>query len=105
MRPRISPASLRSTASGLIRMSDRSTAIERTSLLGATPSPGRANLEGRELDRDRLDRCPAVRADLPEGLQRRLAVGAGPPQLRPAPRTDEEPRPDPRPPDRAVPAT
>src|SRR2546430_15304322 len=105
MRPRISPASLRSTASGLIRMSDRSTAIERTSLLGATPSPGRANLEGRELDRDRLDRRLAVRADLPEGLERRLAVGAGLLQLRRADRTDEELRRDLRPADRAVQVT
>src|SRR5689334_564432 len=88
MRPRISPASLRSTASGLIRMSDRSRAIERTSLLGATPAPGWANLEGRELDRDGLDRCLAVWADLPERFERRLAVGARLLQLRRADRTD-----------------
>src|SRR5437867_11837046 len=102
MRPRISPASRRSTASGLIRMSDRSTAIGRTSLLGATPSSGRANLEGRELDRDRLDRCLAVRTDLPERLERRLAVRAGLLQLRRADRTDEKLRRDLRAADRAV---
>src|SRR5207249_3779622 len=90
MRARISPASLRSTASGLIRISDRSTAIERTSLLGASPPSGRSHLEGRELHRRRLDRRLAVRTHLPERLQRSLAIGAGLLELRRADRADEE---------------
>src|SRR5207247_8970546 len=68
----------------------RSTAIERTSLLGASPPPGRSNLEGRELDRDRFDGRLAVRADLPERLERRLAVDARLLQLRRADGTHEE---------------
>src|SRR5437763_4991081 len=90
MRARISPASLRSTASGLIRISDRSSAIERTSLLGASSPSGRSYLEGRELHRCRLHRGLAVRTHLPERFQGRLAIGAGLLELRGADRTDEE---------------
>src|SRR5262249_21266127 len=90
MRPRISPASRRSIASGLIRISVRSTAIERGSLLRAPPPSGRPRLECRELDRGRLDGRLAVGADLPEGLERRLAVHARLLQLRRADRTHEE---------------
>src|SRR5712691_9814915 len=89
-RARISPASFRSIASGLIRISDRSTAIERTSLLGASPAPWRSHLERRELDRHGFDGCLAVRADLPERLERRLAVDAGLLQLGRADGTHEE---------------
>src|SRR6266542_5333898 len=90
MRARISPTSPRSTASGLIRMSERSTAIERPSLLRAAPPSGRTDLEGRELDGSRFDRSLAVRTDLPERLERRLAVGTGLLQLRRADRADEK---------------
>src|SRR3954453_20248357 len=90
MRERISPARRRSIASGLTRISERSTAIERGSLLRAPPPPGRSCLEGRELDGGRLDRRLAVRADLPERLERRLAVHARLLQLRRADRADEE---------------
>src|SRR5947208_3945174 len=90
MRARISPASFRCTASGLIRISERSTAIERPSLLGASPPPRRPHLEGRELDRGRLDGRLAVRAYLPERLERRLAIDARLLELRRAHRADEE---------------
>src|SRR5438552_981542 len=96
MRARISPASRRCTASGLIRISERSTAKAaevysgRGLLSGAPATARRPHLERRELDGGRLDRCLAVRADLPERLERRLAVGAGLFQLRRAHRTDEE---------------
>src|SRR5439155_199942 len=49
---------------------------ERRSLLRAAPASGRSRLERRELDRRRLDRRLAVRADLPERLERCLAVHA-----------------------------
>src|SRR5262249_47389883 len=90
MRPRISPASRRSIASGLIRISVRSTAIERGSLLRAPPPSWRPRLECRELDRGRLDGRLAVGADLPERLERRLAVHARLLQLRRADRAHEE---------------
>src|SRR5438094_4905149 len=90
IRARISPASFRWTASGLIRISDRSTAIERTSLLGASPPPRGSHLERRELHRRGLDGRLAERAHLPERLQRRLAVGARLLELRRADRADEE---------------
>src|SRR5919198_3757603 len=90
IRERMSPARRRSIASGLIRMSERSTAIERGSLLGAAPASGRPDLERREFDRGRLDGSLAVRTDLPEGLERRLAVGPRLLRLRRAHGTDEE---------------
>src|SRR5437762_14162920 len=80
MRVRISPASRRCTASGLIRMSERSSAkaaevYSGRGFLPGAPAPARGpHLEGRELDGGRLDRCLAIRADLPERLERRLAV-------------------------------
>src|SRR5690349_7575747 len=90
MRPRISPARRRCTASGLIRISERSTAIERGSLLRAAPASLRSRLERGELDGGGLHGRLAVRADLPERLERRLAVDAGLLQLRRADRADEE---------------
>src|SRR5690349_22862298 len=102
MRPRISPARRRCTASGLIRISERSTAIERGSLLRAAPASLRSRLERRELDRRRLHSRLAVRADLPERLERRLAVDARLLQLRRAHRTDEKVGADLRAADRAI---
>src|SRR6476620_7112911 len=102
IRARISPASFRSTASGLIRMRERSTAIRRTSLLGASPPSRRSHLEGRKVDRGRLDGSLAVRAHLPERLEWRLAVGACLLQLRRADRADEKLVRDLRTADRAV---
>src|SRR5439155_26755414 len=96
MRARISPASRRCTASGLIRISERSTAIERGSLLRAPSPSGRSNLERRELDGGRLDRRLAVRTDLPERLERGPAVRARPVQLRRAERAAEDVRRPPR---------
>src|SRR4029450_13211050 len=90
MRPRISPARRRCIASGLIRISERSTAIERGSLLRAPPASGRSRLERGELYGRRLDRRLAVRAHLPECLERSLAVGARLLELRRADRADEE---------------
>src|SRR5690349_17463364 len=94
MRPRISPASRRCIASGLIRISERSTAIERGSLLRAPSASRRSRLERRELDGGRLDRRLAVWTHLPERLERRLAVHARLLQLRGADRADEELRAD-----------
>src|SRR6266568_1104841 len=71
-------------------------------LLGASPAPGRSDLEGREANRRGLDRCLAVRAHLPERLERCLAVDACLLQLRRADRTDEEFVRDLRPADRTV---
>src|SRR5947208_4354759 len=108
MRARISPASRRRTASGLIRISERSTAkaaevYSGRGLLPGAPAPARrAHLEGRELDRGRLDRRLAVRADLPERLERRLAVCARLFELRRAHRTHEEVDADLRAADRTV---
>src|SRR3954469_17282494 len=102
MRPRISPARRRCTASGFIRISERSTAIERGSLLRAPPSSRRSRLERGEVDRSRLDRRLAIRTDLPEGLEGRLAVDACLLQLRRAHGTDEKVRADLRAADRAV---
>src|SRR5712691_4171866 len=102
MRARISPVRRRSTASGLIRMSERSTAIERTSLLGASPPPRGADFKGRNVDCGRLDGGLAVRTHLPERLERRLAVDAGLLQLRRADGTDQEFVGDLRATDRAV---
>src|SRR5262249_8907817 len=102
MRAMISPTSPRSTASGLMRINERSRAIERRSLLRGSPS-SRSRLEGRELpDRRGLDRSLAVRADLPQGFERRLAVHAGLPQLRRAHRAHEVVRTDLSAADRAV---
>src|SRR4051812_50169985 len=105
MRPRISPARRRCTASGLIRISERSTAIERGSLLRAPPSSRRSRLERGELDGSRLDRSLAIRTHLPEGLEGRLAVDACLLQLRRAHGADEKVRPDLRAADRAVEVT
>src|SRR5262249_7828313 len=63
---------------------------ERPSLLGAPSTSRRARLERRELDRGRLDRGLAVRADLPQRLERRLAVHARLLELGRANRADEE---------------
>src|SRR3954453_15029148 len=87
IRPRISPASRRRTASGLIRMRLRSTATSAPA--AGAPSPPRA--ERRRCSRHRrLDRRLAVRADLPDRLERRLAAHARLLQLRRAHRADEE---------------
>src|SRR5256885_16436133 len=96
MRVRISPTSRRCTASGLIRMSERSSAKAaevysgRGFLPGASAPARRPHLEGRELDGGRLDRCLAIRADLPERLERRLAVRARLLELRRAHRANEK---------------
>src|SRR5262245_28878109 len=90
MRPRISPASRRCIASGLIRINERSTAIERGSLLRAPPTSRRSRLERGELHRGRLDGRFAIRTHLPERLERRLAAHARLLQLRRADGTNEE---------------
>src|ERR687888_2512960 len=90
IRARISPPSRRSSASGLIRISERSRAIERRSLLGAASPSRRADLERRELDGGGFYGRLAVRADLPQRLERGLAIGARLLQLRRAHRADEE---------------
>src|SRR6266508_5335551 len=59
-------------------------------LLGPTAPARRSHLEGREVDRRRFDCCLAVRAHLPERLERRFAVGAGLLQLRRADGADEK---------------
>src|SRR4029450_13120897 len=85
-RATISPASWRRIASGLTSTSVRSTAIERETLLTG-PFPPRSR---REPDRRRrLDRRFAVGTDLPERLERRLAVHAGLTELRGADGSDE----------------
>src|SRR5579862_5342672 len=91
MRERISPASRRSTASGLIRMSVRSTAIAAA---GYSFAPAPPRLERRHRDRRRLDRRLAERAHLPERLERRLAARARLLQLRRADRAHEVARVD-----------
>ena len=92
------------TASGLIRTSVRSTAMRRRSLLVAgqrsacLDAADRARLRAielsaaahRVLDASGDDRRLAVRAHLPERLERRLAARAGLLQLRRADRADEE---------------
>src|SRR5713101_3376235 len=85
IRPRISPARLRRTASGLMRISVRST---------LTAPDYRCRARG-------LDRGLAVRTHLPERLERGAAVHARLPQLRRADRAHEEARVDLRPADRA----
>src|SRR5205085_9725905 len=76
MRPRISPARRRRTASGLIRTSVRSTAT------------------ARDYRRAGLDGGLAVRAHLPQRLERRAAVYARLSQLRRADRAHEVARVD-----------
>src|SRR4249920_2138456 len=101
MRARISPASERSTASGLIRIRVRSTATARAILLGAPPPGGLPGVA--EVDRGgRLDARLAIRADLPERLERLLAVHAGLLELGRADRADEVRRVDLGPADGAV---
>src|SRR5580765_5146758 len=108
MRPRISAASLRRTASGLIKMSVCWTATrgsvvvalaEAAGLLAPPTPPGP---QRRHRNRGRLDRRLAERAHLPERLERRLARRARLLQLRRADRAYEVARVDLRPADRAV---
>src|SRR5215470_7822066 len=91
IRPRISPASRRCTASGLIRMRLRSTAIG-SAPAGAPrpPCPER----GRRSRVRWLDRRLAIRADLPDRLERRATAHAGLLELRRADGTDEVARVD-----------
>src|SRR5213082_2511967 len=92
-RARISPARLRSTASGFARISVRSTAM-RPRRLPTLPSRARRPVlrfderDGRV--RVVLDRRLAVRAHLPRRLERPVAVGARLAQLRRAHGADEE---------------
>src|SRR4051812_15717996 len=91
-RARTSPARLRSTASGLARISVRSTAMRPTSLAGLA-APARRTL--RFADRDGgvdvvLDRRLAERAHLPRGLEGLPAARARLAELRRADGTDEE---------------
>src|SRR4051812_3005557 len=91
-RASTSPARLRSTASGLARISVRSRAMRPPRLAGLA-APARRPL--RVADRDGrvdvvLDRRLAERADLPCRLERLPAVGARLAQLRRADGADEE---------------
>src|SRR5437764_14242978 len=114
-----SPAKPRSIASGLIRTSVRSSATGASLLLarqvlGGVVLPARATSAARcaqrlRRERSRIvedrraadDRRLAVRADLPERLERRLAGRARLLELRRADRADQEFRLDGRSADRA----
>src|SRR5262245_16745858 len=90
-------------ASGLIRTSVRSTAMTAASLRAPFAPWRRESLSLAErLDRGGLDRRLAERADLPERLERLLAVAAGLAQPRRTDRADEERLVDLGPADRAV---
>src|ERR1043166_1171207 len=94
MRPRISPARRRWTASGLIKIRVRSTATGaqcNEALLLGSAAPARLELHRH---RGGLDRGLAVGAHLPERLERRLARRASLLQARRADRADEEARVD-----------
>src|SRR5262249_57650844 len=100
--PRVARARRRSTASGLIRMRLRSTATAAATLSVTRPmSPrGAAPLRPPRAERRRrpgqrgLDRGLAVRAHLPDRLERRAAADTRLLELRRAHRADEGARGD-----------